>query len=60
MALIGSAPEAIVGTVREGIGGLDSTTGENYTTMLDGSTGAETTGLDISTGLDTTTGAGEG
>ncbi|GAH69392.1 unnamed protein product, partial [marine sediment metagenome] len=60
MALIGSAPEAIVGTVREGIGGLDSTTGENYTTMLDGSTGAETTGLDISIGLDTTTGAGEG
>ena len=27
MALIGSAPEAIVGTVREGIGGLDYTTG---------------------------------
>jgi DNA repair exonuclease SbcCD nuclease subunit len=53
MALIGSAPEAIAGTVREGIAGLDSTTGLNYTTMLDGSTGAETTGLD------TTTGAGE-
>jgi DNA repair exonuclease SbcCD nuclease subunit len=55
MALIGSAPEAIVGTVREGIAGLDTTTGLNYTTML-----KSTTGLKSATGLDTTTGAEAG
>jgi exonuclease SbcD len=41
MALIGSAPEAIVGTVREGISGLKVTTGLENSTMLNNSTGAE-------------------
>ncbi len=50
MALIGSAPEAIVAAVREGFAGLDCTTGLKVTTLLDSSTGLNTT-----TGLNSTT-----
>jgi len=53
MALIGSAPEAIVATIRQDIAGLKGSTMLDYTTGLKSSTGLKSaTMLDDSTGAD--------